>query len=143
MLSIECPPHQESEPCECCGGLTAVLTRFVYLDGNAHAIYYARFTRGHPERVVVATIGLGDWSEDSTPADRVAFAFYLRVTAAEFQVSLIDRDQSPWCNAKTIGRTLNREEAVAHPFINDAYHVIDHMVADDSVIREYLEGICS
>lgn len=140
MLTFEFEPPSESEPCECCGGRTVALTRFVYNDGDAYAIYYARFSRDHPERVVVATVSLGEWSEDSTPDQRVAFALELRATDKEYQVGLIDAEQSPWQKAKIIGRTLNRDEALAHPRVKEAFHITDHLVIDDALIREYLNA---
>ncbi|MEQ1639027.1 MAG: hypothetical protein ABL903_20385 [Methylococcales bacterium] len=140
MLSIEFEPPNQSEPCECCGGLTTSLTRFVYNDGDAYAVYYAKFSNNHPERVVVATISLGEWGEGSTPDQRVAFALELRVSETEFQVGLIDAQFSPWQNAKTIGRTLNRDEALTHPQVKEAFYVTDHMVTDDALIREYLNA---
>src|SRR5216684_6398345 len=109
MLTIEFEPPEESDPCECCGGRTTSLTRFVYRDGDAHAIYYARFSNNHSERVVVATISLGEWGEGTTPKQRVAFALKLRCGEKEYQVGLIDAEHSPWREAKIIGRTLNRK----------------------------------
>jgi hypothetical protein len=140
MLTIEFEPPKESEPCECCGGRTTSLTRFVYRDGDAHAIYYARFSNNHSEHVVVATISIGEWGEGETPEDRVAFALELRNGKSEYQVGLIDAEFSPWRNSKIIGRTLNRSEALAHPLVNEAFHITDHMVTEDPEIRGYLNA---
>ena len=140
MLTIEFEPPKESAPCECCGGRTSSFTRFVYLDGDAYAIYYAKFSDNHSDRVVVATVSLGAWGEDSTPEQRVAFAMEVRSTESEYQVSLIDAERSPWREAKVIGRTLDREQALAHPLVKEAFHVTDHMVAEDEPIRSYLNG---
>lgn len=38
MLTIEFQPPQESEPCNCCGGRTTRLTRFVHRDGDGNAL---------------------------------------------------------------------------------------------------------
>lgn len=140
MLTIQFEPPLESAPCECCGGRTTSLTRFVYRDGDAYAIYYAKFSASHPDRVVVATVSLGDWGEEATPEQRVAFAMELRSTASEYHVGLIDGARSPWREAKVIGRTLDREEALAHPLVKEALHVADHMVSDDEQIRSYLNS---
>ena len=140
MLTIEFEPPQESEPCECCGGRTTALTRFVYRDGDAHSIYYARFSNNHPERVVLATVSIGEWGENSTPEQRVAFALKLNSSDGEYQVGLLDAQDSPWRDARVIGRTLNRDEALKHPLVKEAFHVTDHMVVDDLPIHEYLNG---
>lgn len=140
MLTIEYEPAKESEPCPCCGGKTTSLTRFVHRNGDAHAIYYAKFTDNHPERVVVATVSLGEWGEGTTPEQRVAFALELRSDEANFKVSVTDAESSPWREAKIIGRTLNRNEALVHPLIKEAFHITDHMVSEDAPIKEYLGG---
>jgi len=140
VCTIEFETTNESEACECCGGRTTALTRFVYCDGDAYAIYYARFSNNHPDRVVVATVSLGEWSESWTPEQHVAFAVELHAAKNAYQVGLIDAERSPWHEAKTIGHTLNRDEALAHPCVKEAFHVIDHMVADDLPIREYLNA---
>ena len=71
--------------CECCGGRTTHLTRFVYQDGDAYAVYYARFSDHPGERYVQAVVSIGDWSEDSGPWDRVAFALNIWVANDRFQ----------------------------------------------------------
>ena len=138
MLTIEFEPAKESEPCPCCGGKTTSLTRFVHKDGDAHAIYYAKFSDNHTDRVVVATVSLGEWGDGTTPEQRVAFALELRSDKADFKVSVIDAEASPWREAKIIGRTLNRNEALVHPLVKEAFHITDHMVSEDTPIKEYL-----
>jgi hypothetical protein len=140
MLTVEFEPPSESAPCECCGGRTTALTRFVHRDGEAHAIYYARFSDNHPERIVVATISLGEWGDDTTPEQRVAFAVEIRSTEGEYQVGLIDGKDSPWREAKIIGRTLDRSEALYHPLLKEAFHIADHIVIEDAPIHEYLNA---
>jgi len=140
MLSFEFEPANESSPCECCGGKTTSLTRFVHKDGDAHAIYYARFSNNHPQHSVIATVSLGEWGEGSTPKQRVAFALELRSTKSQFEVEVIDANRSPWKDAKTIGRTLDRAEALAHPLLAEVFHITDHMVQEDAPLRAYLNA---
>src|SRR5262245_54837789 len=140
MLSFEFSPPSESEPCSCCGGRTTSLTRFVYKNGDAHAIYYARFSDNHPMRSVLATVSLGEWGEGANPGQRVAFALQLRPAPSEYEVEVLDSVQSPWREAKVIGRTLDREEALKHPLLPEVFHITDHMVAEDKVLKGYLDG---
>lgn len=140
MLTFEFEPPKQAEPCVCCGGRTTALTRFVYRDGDAYAIYYAQFSVDHPKRVVVATVSLGEWGEDSTPEQRVAFAFEIRANKNEYQVGLIDAKGSPWRESILIGRTLNRSEALTHPLINELFHITDHIVIEDASIHQYLNS---
>jgi hypothetical protein len=50
-----------------------------------------------------------------------------------------DAGTSPWKNAKVIGSMLSREAALAHPRIKDVFHITDHIVKDDAVLKAFLE----
>ena len=54
MLRIEFDKPKQST-CDCCAGTTTRLTRFVYRDENAFAVYYACFSKNHPDRVVAVS----------------------------------------------------------------------------------------
>src|SRR5438093_2037962 len=117
MIKIESEEPVQSSPCSDCGSLTTTLTRFVYEDDDAFAIYYARFTEAHPEHPVKLAVGLGNWDEAAPPDDRQSFALDLRVVESRYEVMVTDADASPWKNAKVIGRMLSRTEALSHPRI--------------------------
>jgi hypothetical protein len=140
VLTIEFPDPIQGEPCPCCGGRTTRLTRFVCSDGNAHAVYYAMFADNHPERMVSLAVSLGEWGEDSTPAERLAFPLRLRAAASEYQVGLIDAADSPWRDVKFLGRMLDRDEALTHPWKDEVFHLTDHIVMEDRAVKEYLDG---
>jgi hypothetical protein len=125
--------------CECCGGVTTRLTRFVYQDGDAYAVYYARFGVDHEPRVVEAVVSIGEWGEGSGPWGRVAFPLRLRAAEAEYQVTLVDAAESPWEGVAVLGRMLDRAEALRHERLAEIFHVSDHMVRDDVPLREYLD----
>jgi hypothetical protein len=127
------------ERCECCGEETVRLTRFVYQDDDAFAVYYAKFTRGHNKKVVYGLSGLGEWGEGGEPADRLAFPFRIWSSGEYYQVGLVDQEQSPWSDVTYLGRILDREEALTHPWVKDVFHITDHMVVDDKSIIEYFE----
>jgi hypothetical protein len=69
-----------------------------------------------------------------------AFALRLRAAETEYQVTVVDAEESPWNGIELLGRMLDREEALEHERISEVFHVTDHMVADDGAIREYLNG---
>ena len=139
-LSIEFEPPHESGPCKCCGGKTTSLTRFVYNDGDAHAIYYARFSDNHAERLVKAAVSIGEWGEGSQPDQRVAFALELRAGAANYEVHVCDADESPWQGEALLGRMLDRQQALEHPLIGEVFHITDHAVLDDQPLKAYLDA---
>jgi hypothetical protein len=125
--------------CECCGEQSTRLTRFVYLDGDAYAVYYASFQEGHPERLVRIAVSMGQWEEGAEPSDRVTFALALRATNARYEVSVTDSAESPWRSAALLGRFLDREEALAHPWLKDVFHITDHVVVQDEPVKRYLD----
>ena len=137
MLTIETDEPPATTLCECCGGTTTRLTRFVYKDGDAFAVYYAMFSGNHPERVVRLAVGLGDWGDEAGPEDRRSFGLVMRSTDEAYEVTVVDADESPWRNSEIIGRMLDREEALAHPWIEDVFHITDHVVEEDPVIKAY------
>ena len=58
MITIEFSEPSHSV-CECCGEKATSLTRFVYNDDNAHAVYYCKFTDNHDDKKVYGVISLG------------------------------------------------------------------------------------
>ena len=135
----------EQEPpsvhtCDCCGGASTKLTRFVNRDGDAYAAYKAVFATNHPDRSVQVLIGMGEWGDDASPGQRVAFALDLRVQDGGYAVMVVNRASSAWRNTTFLGRILDREEALAHPLIKEVFHLTDHMFSEDTMIREYLDS---
>jgi len=139
-ITIEFEDPVQDDPCPCCGGRTTRLTRFVYLNGDAHAVYYASFSDKHPDRWVSVAVSLGDWTDGSEPVNRLAFALRLRAVESEFQVSVVDAALSPWNDVAILGRMLDRSEALAHPWIKEVFHISDHIVTEDRIVRDYLNG---
>jgi hypothetical protein len=137
MLRIEFEPAQHSR-CECCGNTTVRLTRFVYKNKDAFAVYYAIFTPQHTEKLLCGIIGLGEWGDDSIgPEARLAFPFEIRATDDAFQVGMVDATSSPWGHVTFLGRILNRDESLKHEWLPDVFHITDHMVVDDGEIVRY------
>jgi hypothetical protein len=136
MLEIEFEPSQTSE-CDCCGKSTTRLTRFVNRDGNAFAIYYARFSEGHPDKGLDGIVSIGDWGEDDIPPNRVAFAFHMWLEDRNYNVGITNAAESPWAKVEIIGRKLNRDEALAHEWLSEVFHLTDHMTTEDQEIRTF------
>lgn len=133
MIEIEFEEPKE-ERCECCGNTTTRLTRFVYQDGDAFAVYYVLFTEGHDDKVAYSLIGLGEWGEGGEPEMRTAFAVKIWVNKDGWVVTVTDKDESPWSHVEFLGKILDREKALQHPWIKDVYHITDHIVAEDKPV---------
>jgi hypothetical protein len=134
---------EQNEPiastCNCCGGTTTSLTRYVYKDGNARAVYYARFSNNHPDGLVSMLVSIGAWGDGTTPADRVSFAMDLRDDGGQLGVGITDAGDSPWNEAKILGRMLDREAALEHPLVQEVLQIVDHALVEDGPLREFFE----
>jgi len=139
MIEVEFEIPIEDK-CPCCGAEETRLTRFVYQDGDAFAVYYAKFTKNHGEKVAYGLIGLGKWGEGGKPIDRTAFSFKIWANGDNYQVGLTDKNESPWKEVDFLGKILDRKEGLVHPFIKDVFHITDHMVTEDKVIVDYLNN---
>jgi hypothetical protein len=47
---------------------------------------------------------------------------------------------SPWHDVKALGKMLDRKKALAHPWLREVFHVVEHIVREDPDVRKYLEG---
>jgi hypothetical protein len=115
------------------------VTRFVYRDGDAYAVYYAAFSDNHPDRVVSMVVSLGEWADDARPDQRTAFALLLRSGPENYEVTVVDGETSPWHGATILGRFLSRAGALSHPWLKEVFHVADHVCEADAVVKGFLE----
>jgi hypothetical protein len=136
-------PHDQiefEEPsrsvCECCGGTTTSLTRFVTRNGAAFAIYFGRFSESHPDKYVSVLVGFGDWSEDDPSANRTAVGFRIWTDEKSYQVTFIDAAED-W-ETDFLGVKLTREEALNGELRQEVFDLSDHIVECDQPIVEYL-----
>jgi len=138
MLEIEFAEPKYST-CECCGGSMTNLTRFVARDGQPIAIYHATFADSHPESGVLLAVGIGaDWNEVES-CERVAFACRLWINGDDYVTTIMDRADSPWSQSKVLGRMLDRGEALSNEWLDDLYHLTDHILAEDDAIKSFFE----
>ncbi|CAD0008073.1 MULTISPECIES: hypothetical protein [Flavobacterium] len=127
------------EVCDCCNNETIKLTRFVYKNEDAFAIYYLRFTKSHDDQFAIGIISIGDWGTDDEPKNRFSFPFRIWIgDNDEYQIGLMDKEESPW-NHKILGYILDRKEALDHPWIKEVFHITDHIVMEDKELIEYFD----
>lgn len=132
----------ETSVCDCCGKTTTRLIRWVIQNDEAFAMYYAAFSDGHSESGVIGVVSFGEWWVDGyIPEARVAIAFQMWEGDGEYKVVITDASESPWANAKLIGRKLSREQALESEWTKDLFHITDHMVSADPAIRRFFETV--
>lgn len=139
MIEIEFEnPHYIK--CDCCGKAMTRLTRFVYQNEDAFAIYYAQFTPSHEEKITRLLIGIGEWDTEDEITMKYGFSVHIWQDAENWVCRVTDKEFCPWSNVDALGQILNREEALAHKYIKDVFHITDHIVTEDKPFMEYFSG---
>lgn len=97
------------------------------------------FSDNHPDPHVIVLLSLGEWWDGTSPYSRNAFAFRIWLKGNQFQVGVIDAQDAGWPDASIMGRRMTRAEALAHPLIQEAFHISDHITEEDPAIRAYFQ----
>ncbi|MEM6294008.1 MAG: DUF2199 domain-containing protein [Myxococcota bacterium] len=121
--------------CPCCDGLSVRLTRFVYRGGDAFAVYYVAYLTAHPEAAVELLISLGEWGEGSEACDRAAFRVCVHPAEDANEATLEDVETSVWSDVEIMGKRLTRADALAHPWKQAAFEVLDAAFEQDPALR--------
>ena len=138
MVEIEFDePHFDE--CDCCGRTTTRATRFVKIDGEARAVYFVKFAEEHPEPHAAVLLAIGEFWKDEDRSSRVAFGLRIWSDEEKWVVSVVDASSVGWDDSRLMGRRLTREEALAHPGLRQAFHVSDHIVAEDQLVSGYFD----
>ena len=138
MIKIDFP-EPYTRYCLCCGNTTFILTRFVDKDGSARALYYAKYTVGHSDKVVNLIIGIGDWSDGAKLKNRTAFPISIWKNDGEYIIHLINKANTPWFRVDYLGRILDREESEKHKLLEEVMEITSNILSKDKKIIEYLK----
>jgi hypothetical protein len=141
VLRLELGESRDAAPCECCGAKSRTAHGFVYRDGDAYAVYYAGWSDGHPGRGVSLAIAVGEWTDGSSPADRVSIGILATPTPSSVDFMVLNPTESPWGDTPLLGKMLGREHALAHPMLKEAMRIATHIVRDDTHVRRFLDSI--
>ena len=140
IITIEMGPDKPPFKCECCGEKSQTVHGFVYSNDNAHAVYYAGWSEGHPDQGVCMAISVGEWGDGADPANRRCVTMDCRIRDDQFQFSVFDADQSSWSDVAHLGEKLSRNAALSDPQIGVYFHIAEHIISDDIRVVEYLEA---
>ena len=139
-IAIELGDGSTFATCECCGRRAPSVVGFVSEDGDALAVYYAGWTEGHEEGGVSLIIGLGDWDDDASPADRRSFGLRCWVDADQINFEVQEPAASRYGANTFLGAMLPRAAALSDPALGTVFHVAEHIVQDDPRVRDALEA---
>lgn len=123
--------------CNCCDDNATRLTRFVYNDDDAFAVYFMTFTDAHVEKTAYVVVSIGQWGEDSTPEMRRAFSLLITKKGNGPEVNMIDKAASPWKDKEDLGKMFDKEEALGHAWLKDALAITQQILTQDDAVIDY------
>ena len=126
---------ENTRPCLDCGLEFPHITGFVAGARGAHAVYFAS-THTHSAGTVRIDVTLGTWGTDPPADDHVTFSCELRANGARAMDGPVSLSDCP----PILGRILSRDEALAHPRVDDFWAVVDAVGDQDPAVHEEVYG---
>jgi hypothetical protein len=129
-------PRVDRRHCEQCGEEHDSAVGLVLRDGRAYAAYWAAW---YPhEREAWVDMTLGTWQEPDYP-DNVTFGCRIGVFGGQTEpaCSLVKAAQTR-SDSPIFGRKLDRDEALAHPWLSSFWEVLDWVIVNDATMREHI-----
>ena len=145
QLSHDGEPDVRQVECRQCATPFAQAIGFVLADGSAHAVYYAGLHHHDGLHDAWLDVILGSWPErddELYPPDHVTFSCRVGPGAAapDPYASLIAAPATAsGRNQALFGRRLTRDEALAHPWLDEFWRVVDFVVLESQPVREHLD----
>ena len=139
-LTLDGPPTVSQEQCPDCGSEYTLTKNFVLDDNAPYAIAFAALHHHDGELeawidVVLGTFhGTGD-DERTTFGARVG-----RVVGSHEPAATAVQAAAPYAEGPTWGTKLGREEALAHPRVEDFWAVVDFILEADPHVADHVYG---
>jgi hypothetical protein len=135
-LVVEPVDAKESGPCECCGDMTRTVWGLVNQGDAGVAAYVMQWTSGkvglHGAHLDMV---LGQWGEDSEPADRFAVSLEFRQTDSGPWFTVIDASDREVSRGGIAGRGLRRDEVIGTPLASQVFQICDAIWLQDIRMR--------
>lgn len=125
--------------CPHCGSQYSTVRGFVYEADEAYAPYFAGLYPGHEDRRMALDIAMGDWDDAAPEATRTRVALEIWPDSSDINMHVHERENWNWADSETFGRLLSRDEALAHPDIDQYFEVAGFIVSHDPRIEAYLD----
>jgi hypothetical protein len=142
-LTLELGEENRGYACRCCRERSELVYGLVYHAENAHAVYLAGWSEGHRDEGVRMVVSIGDWGEDSSPADRVTVGLCCLLQGRQVIFNVVSPHQSPWGDYAYLGAMLSQDDALGHPYLRAFVDVARQVVQDDPRVREFLKRVVS
>jgi len=137
QLEIEPDGMNDVGQCPHCGNPSRTVWGYVFADGNAHAVYYARWTPGHLERGAQLLLSFGEWGDGSRLETRRAVGLECRMGTDVPSFMVVDAPSLPWSD-EMLGRKLSREETMSTEAASTAFAIADALWEREPRFRAFL-----
>ena len=124
------------QTCDHCQDTFQITRGALYDDSKGFGLYLASLHSCNSARVAHLVVAV----REGYQAFRETCAVAMQITATEkdFQVAVVNAEDSPWISESYLGRVLNRKEALESPLIQTFFQITDRIVEDNPKIDEYL-----
>lgn len=124
--------------CDCRGGARTTVTGFVHRAGEPDAVYYAACYPHQGESWI--DVILGSWG-DSDPRDHATFGCRVGAVPGQSEpaCSLVQA-ATVYSDAPLFGTKLDRERALAHPWLPRFWAIVDLVLTSDPTVQSHVYG---
>ncbi|MCO5166157.1 MAG: hypothetical protein M9894_07290 [Planctomycetes bacterium] len=129
----------EGAPCPDCGAFERTVWGWVRSQGDARAVYYARWQINHRERGLRLLVSLGGWGREEDEQDRKAVAFDCQVQEGGRLPAFtpLDAGGLAWSEKAFLGEKLAVADAPP-ALIDEARAIAERIVQQDDRVRAFV-----
>lgn len=136
MTDIHLDKQLVIQTCPHCQQDFSVYRGSVYNEDKPIALYLAALHKCFQGKNVHLAIGFpGGYLSHPEP---IAIAMSITTSENNFDVRIVNPDESPWRSEHYLGRMMGQEEARASTLKDTVFHITDHIVLDIQEINDYL-----
>jgi hypothetical protein len=142
MEALEVEPTGEKDhgPCACCGKNSRCVWGFVRTPRAQLAAYFVHWTVGRvSDHGANFDLIVGRWGERATATDRSLVALEYRLLDNGPAFMVIDAEGRPAADSELVGRVLRRADVIGRPIADEAFGIVDAVLAQDARVAELLE----
>jgi hypothetical protein len=138
-LAVEPAGSRDDGPCACCGHNSRCVWGCVRAPDGALASYFVHWTLGRvADHGANVDLIIGRWGDEASASDRVLVALTYRLSESGPAFMVIDADGRTASSSELVGRALARAEVVGQPIAEQAFAIIDAVLAQDPRVAELL-----
>jgi hypothetical protein len=137
-LEVEPTGANDYGPCECCGNHSRCVWGFVHTPEASLASYFVHWTLTRvADHGANFDLIIGRWGEGTSARDRVLVALEYRLLESGPGLMVIDAGARPTASSELVGRALTRAEVVGRPIAEQAFAIVDAVLAQDPRVAEW------